>query len=516
MNSRIVKYGKFVLSGAWLLVACNKVDNFKNTLDALPQISNMAQYAYKASYTVGDTMTITGSLKPNNDLRIHIGNADAVVVAADTIHYRPNPGRLDQKVMDQIKVLITEQMGSGANIPVTVTSGGYSTNGASISIYSAFGPGSFKSALKLVDHAALSDPYAVFLNCVNGKGDIYYYETTTGNLQHVKKDGSTEILLTAAQLTDNNQYTITSFTCGGVNPQGTKAWMSVESDEGYTFLEANLTNKSIRLLNQTAAYKAPFSGKINEINLQVTAGIFADSVDNVYIVTPGLLYGWLYQPVGSIAQYNSNTGNLRYVFRSDASPAEITGATFEGALITIQPNEKIVYVPQSIAASGTTGAKLYDLTTGISLKTSLVSPAPYGVFPNNYIGPFNNIRINLNSYGAVPVPDRIFGFLPLPGKRIASLLYQHMEGADPVTGMPVDITAQLGGPKWMVFDFSDERTYQYAPDRAEMPGYSFEPISYQGKPASIFKDEIINYDEDGNLFMTANGRKKIVRTAPVK
>ncbi|MGE8426982.1 MAG: hypothetical protein ACN6O7_03860 [Sphingobacterium sp.] len=489
---------------AWLS-SCQKVDDFKNTLDALPQVNNEAKYAYKSSYTVGDTMTIIGRLQPNNGLKIQIGQAEAPIVGADTVHYRPNRSDSSQSVLDRVKVIIAENMGSGQNIPVRIISGGYQLNAASISIFSQFGPDSFDATLKLVNHAKLSDPTNVFLHCINGKGDLYFYEQASGDLKMIKKTGTIETLLTKAQLS-NADFTLDSFVTGGVNPQGTKAWLSIKSKDDYVFLEVDFATKAIRALNRSKAYKAPFTGNINTVNLQITTGIYPANDGHVFLTTPGFLYGWLYTPCASIAIYDSKTDKLDYLFRSEASPKEIPGVNFEGINPIILPDDNMMYVPTMA------GIKLYDLKSRVQLSAVNIPQESYGTIPKKYIGPFNGLKINFTAaIGDRSKPDIAFGFLPKPNRKLVFLLYQYLDGQ--VIGSPgKNISSLVDGPKWISFDFIAGRSYQYAKGAAEVGGYNFEPYVSPGKPASIFSDEILNYDEDGHLYMTANGRKSIIKT----
>lgn len=488
------------------LSSCRKVDDFKNTLDALPQINNEAKYSYKTSYIAGDTMTIIGRLQPNNGLKIKIGKAEAPIVGSDTLHYRPNSSDSAQSVLDRVKVIIAEEMGSGKNIPVQITSGGYSINAASISIFSQFGPDSFDRSLKMTNHAKISDPSSIFLHCVNGKGDLYFYEPITGTLKRIKKEGSIETLLTKSQLNPTD-VSIDNLVTGGVNPQGTKAWLSIKNNGDYLFIEVDIALKSVRQLNRSHEYAVPYIGDIGKINLQVTTGIYPDADGNVILTTPGFLYGWLYTPCASIAKYNSNNGRLDYLFRSDASPKEIPGVNFEGTNPIILANDNMMYVPTF------NGIRLYDLKSRTLLKSVNIQQENYGIIPKKYIGPFNGLKVNFAApIGNSSKPEIAFGFLPKPNRKLIFLLYQYLDGQ--IIGNPgKNISSLVDGPKWMTLDFMEDRSYQYAPGAADITGYSFEPYASPGKPSSIFSDEILNYDEEGHLYMTANGRKSIIKTA---
>ncbi|NLR78006.1 hypothetical protein [Chitinophaga eiseniae] len=509
MKYSIINQLTALLLGSCLLSACYKADNFKNKLDALPQVSYQTEYSYRASYTVGDTMTITGRLQPNNGLKIQIGNEEAVIVAADSLHFRPFTGDTATIPMDWVKVLITDNMGSGSGIPVTITSGGHIVNAANINIYGRYGEGSFKNKLGLEVHADITSAYNVFLNCVNGKGDLYFYEATTGNLQHIKKDGTTETLLTNAQLTAG-LYNIKTFIAGGVNPQGTKAWISIQTDTTYALVEADLAAKTIKVLNHTKTFSAPFVGGIGAVSMKAKA-VYADSKGHVFLVTPGVQWG-RETDYGAVAKYNSADGMVSYQFRAGMLPPELPGVDmsdpdnpYTTALPLIQAEESLMYLP------GYNKLMVYDLQSRTLIKTVKIQGENYGVLPNSYTGAFNGIRINFNSYlGNNSAPETGFGFLPKPGQKLVFLLYQYLNGRS--LGMDNGNMAPLvGGPKWMVFDVAENRTYQYAP-QADLSDFAFEPFDSPGKPRSIFPDQLLNYDETGHLYATANGRRKIVKT----
>eukprot|EP01132_Coremiostelium_polycephalum_P021470 gene21470-25495_t len=258
------------LMGMVLISACKKTDDFKTKLDTLPQINNENKYAYLPAYGVGDTMTIVGRLQPKNNLKIQIGKAEASIVSVDSIPYLAGTyPSTSQQMMDRVKIIITQAMGLGRDIPVKITSGGYSINGAGIEIYALGGKGSFSESLGITDHVQLSDPNNVFLQCINGKGDLYFFDVPSKSLKHISKDGNFETLMTQRQLT-GNQFSLQSFVAGGLNPQNTKAWYSVKTATGDAFVEADLQSKTIKVLNQSIGLKAPFEGLIGQVNLAVT------------------------------------------------------------------------------------------------------------------------------------------------------------------------------------------------------------------------------------------------------
>jgi hypothetical protein len=507
------------LMGMVLISACKKTDDFKTKLDALPQINNENKYAYLPAYGVGDTMTIVGRLQPKNNLKIQIGKAEASIVSVDSIPYLAGTyPSTSQQMMDRVKIIITQAMGLGRDIPVKITSGGYSINGAGIEIYALGGKGSFSESLGITDHVQLSDPNNVFLQCINGKGDLYFFDVPSKSLKHISKDGNFETLMTQRQLT-GNQFSLQAFVAGGLNPQSTKAWYSVKTATGDAFVEADLQSKTIKVLNQSNGLKAPFEGLIGQVNLAVTA-VYPDSKGNVFLGIAGEV-PVQHTPVeiGAVAKYSSSDGSLAYLFKTFAALPGMNGVYIEGpnrfaSGLRILPDESTLYVlsTESVRVLGNITSVpsflVFDLESRLMIKKFNLLPEGPSILPKRYTGPFSNLRINLD----VGSTDGGFGYLPLPGQRLQFLLYQFLDGALATGQGGVDISALVGGPKWMVLDFQAERTYQYAPGPADITGYRFEPYYQYGKPASAFKDQLLNYDEQGQVYMTANGKRRIVKT----
>ncbi len=496
---KLFKLKPFIAAGLGLLLlaGCYKAENFHAQLSTLPQVDNGLKYAYENSYTVGDTMTITGVFNPKNNLQIKIGDYIARIVASDTFSQKYHDSFQDTSLlrMDRVKILINDSMGSGKNIPVSITSGGFTTFGHAVTIYSTKGKGGVDKPLKITDYIAEFDFQNLMLKCPNGKGDLYYIDASTGNLVHIKKGGAVETLLTASQIT-GGQTSITSYIAGTVNPQGTRAWISVQTPSGFSIIEANLASKAATILNSTpkdSIAKQPYTGQIDRVNIKSTL-MYADSAGNVYMAVKGNSYND--EGMVALARYNSNDKTLSYQFRGQYVPADIPG-TIAPALgnigyIRIQPDEQALYVFQG------SQIYVYDLLLRSLIKKVQIRQEQYGVLPKNYYGDLESIKLPV--YDLASASEVCFGWLPMKHYRLSFLLYQYIGGSD--WG---NYNGQVGGPKWMLFDFMESRSYQYSPDRADIASYSF-------SRGSIFKDELLNSDEEGNLYSTANGRRKIVKT----
>lgn len=130
------------------LASCKKTDHFAQTVNGEPYIvtgevslygSGLGYYpGYKTAYLVGDTATFVGKFFLNSPgSRIQIGNDTPHILSyvqavnsTDSVNqYTKQPDK-----WDVIRFLITQNMGIGSKIPVSITAGGVTIQAPSISI----------------------------------------------------------------------------------------------------------------------------------------------------------------------------------------------------------------------------------------------------------------------------------------------------------------------------------------------------------------------------------------------
>ncbi len=479
-------------------MACKKADNFYAKENQYPQINNTAAYAYAPAYVVGDTMLITGRLQPKNNLQISIGGIQAQVVKVDSVlgaDVIVNQQRV-QTYQDQVGILITAGMIGDAR-EVKITSSGYSTQGAAIDVYSLGGEGSFNNSLGSTQLTTLSNTYQ-FLYAVTGKGDVYYFAKNNAQLWHIKKDGKKEFLY------DLSRLNINVFLAGGVDPQEQNLYFSVQLATGYALYQLNLQTQALTVLNQSAELSSPYEGAISQVHLMVT-GIYPDAKGNLYLgiglgnqqASPNFV-------PDAIARYTVSNNRVQYVFNAIRNytypgmpglrlPTKITS---QG--IRVSPDENLLYVIGD-GLSGF-GVDEFNLEVGV-LVQDFETLNPTGTLSGyNVIGPFSGLKIN---FSTSIVASQAFGYLPMPNQRLQTLLFQDIDGS--VSGQTGNIAEQLNFPKWTVFDFANKRTYAYALGLFQTGNgqYNFGDI-----------DELLNYDEAGNLYMTANGKSYLIQTQP--
>ncbi|HEK22191.1 MAG TPA: hypothetical protein ENO28_17245 [Bacteroidetes bacterium] len=472
-----------------ILQACKKADDFYDKLQALPQIDNTNNFAYKPAYIVGDTMVITGKLYPDKNLQITVGGTTTTIVKTGKI----KDGFAN--MLDQVSIIITGGM-AGKGKEVKITSGDYSTLGASIDVYTPGGVGSFDRELKSVRLKTFNNgSQNIFLHCQNGKGDVYYYSAINKDLRHVNKNGEETIIYDLSGALFSGGAVITSFQAGGVDPNGENLYFSAGTSRAdYVFVKIDLNSKQLTVLNQSQTIAAPYEGSVNTVKM-IISGIYPDSKGNVYLgigINDGSNGSTL---PDAIARYNKADNGIRYLFKNliyggtsyPGMPGTNIPFTNTAIKLRFSPDEKLMYVMEESFRDFSAVIEVYDLDARVKLNDFATSDVTGTGSRFNVIGPFSSLQFNMGSGRDI---NQTFGYLPLPGKRLQVLLFQ--AGAN-----------KFGFPKWVVFDFTEQRTYAYAPGTFD-----------QNSGAYAFRDgdELLNYDGEGNLYATSNGKSYLLKT----
>ena len=164
-------------------------------------------------------------------------------------------------------------------------------------------------------------------------------------------------------------------------------------------------------------------------------------------------------------------------------------------VLRFSPDENLMYAEKQ-TLDGRGAIEVYDLHARIKLyelqpngsgsKLSVI--APFSTLPAFILGTFSD-------------PNPSFGFLPMPAKRLQVLFYQTLDGG--FINQPGDVSKQFGFPKWIVLDFDAKRTYAYAPGRFDQNNGAYK---------FLVNDALLNYDEEGNLYATSNGKAFLIKT----
>lgn len=492
--------------------SCRKAEQYYEKLDAQPEV----KLIYNAVYGVGDTMVFQGRLNPKKNLEINIGGINARILSVER-YLNPNTSTIKPDSLDLVKLLITKEMGIGINRLIEVSSGGNTIECPAIEIVEGNSEGYLQGQLQLVKQADIS-PGAVALYCQNGSGNIYLWKLDN-SVTKIAKDGSSNQVLTSSVFKDaSGVFTVNSFTAGGVDPAEQNLYFAALTQDGaadnagnnvYRLCRYNLQTRTLTTLNRTLISKSdqktlgdyqPFEGNINSAKLFNCTTLAPDSKGNIYI------------NIGNYAAARlSADGTLQYLFKvlnSSSLPkvwdAQNNKYYFISDLNGLFPGVGINGVPKAwdteaglmygIPAGGAINFVQYDLLTRTTAYTlaAKFSPIIYGGATPYISGSFNTLS------GLYEVSDArepgVFGYLPLPGEKVLVLYYQGIESS--LTNKYYDQYPALA-----TRNFREKAGRRYAPGKLIRNGYVMGKL-----------DQMLNYDAEGMVYMTANNNTQIVKT----
>jgi hypothetical protein len=485
-----------------IFASCKKTDKFYENLQNLPEVLTSSVYAYNAAYAIGDTLVLTGRLRPENGLKVEVGGQEAVLF--DITTFKRKGSQQDTMLIDQVKLVVTEAMGIGSARPITITSSGNTIQAPVIDIYDSNGAGTLGYPLKIVAQASVNSATAKFFHCLNGKGTVYYYGA--GKILRINTDATVQTILTTTGLSDiGGTFAVTEMLAGGVNTaENTLYFSALTTGNVYRFCKLDLPTGVLTTLNRSTTFSSPYEGNIDQLQLRIV-GIYPCSNGNVYVKLAKEN-----QYIASLALLSA-TGRLKYLYRS------FQHTDMPGLILNIPANddeggnvsadENLLY--QTVSSTGVNGKafagiSVYDLVSRIQLGVYNSANLNIGENPQ-LIGPFNTLKMEW-IYDGGNVANGRFGFLPLPGRKAAALLYQYFSSRNGGLDKPANV------PFWAVFDFKESRVYKYAQGACGLGNFYMEPVTSGSKEGTKVFDMMLNYDEQGNLYFTANGKQKIVKT----
>lgn len=481
----------------FVLMACNESDDFYHKLQDTPELYVSTTYSYNQTYAIGDTMFVYGRLNPQNNLHIQIGDADAVILVKGTIPLissNPFNGYGQAFTLDKIGFLVTTGMGAGKNRPVVITSGGNTIQGPPIEIYARKQNNYPTVPLKLVPY--YSRPGATFLNCVNGKGSVYFYANK--NFVRIKKGGAVNTY-TIDFRDGYGTFSVPTFYSGAVDPQEQTLYFSAQTTDKtpenatnyiYRFCRYNLVTGELTTLNRTLVPKVqqqqtlstyqPFEGQIGSVRVTKVYAVYADSL------------GGMFLRIGDYAICRvSPSGNVKYLFKSDGSyPLGISKSVIPGIILTGSANE----LAKSAVDPNGGRLYLYNFPFDMYSKTTIMEyDLKDQIFLSEYQSAYMNSAVPhitgpFSSLTGAQSQEDMTGLMPFPGDKLIILYYQRQFS---FTGVPL----------WGVLDFANQWGEQYAPGACNMGNYGV-----------TTGDILLNYDEEGQLYMTANNNVSIVKT----
>lgn len=479
------------------LASCKDAEYYFEEVKTTPEV--LANYALV--YQTGDMMTMKGRLNPDNGLIITVGGAKADYKVLK-----------QENELDVVSFPITETMGAGKRA-ITISSGGKLINAPAIEVIST--KGQFAEILTMVEHTTLNTNDIPFY-CRNGKGDIYIFRSSGNKIEHVRKDGTIEMVLTLSGKTDQyGTWAVKTMYSGGVDSKGEYLYFSAlttdnSSDNSrndiYRLVRYKLNgteapetlNRSLyhtfRNRDRTLASIQPFEGDIKEVKIFQTGGIFPDAQGNVYIQLSNY----------ATCLLNVN-GQFNYLFVSwqpliTESPAIAwmpqvwdtqAGELFSGNRLglpgahldviqgTISPDDRLMYFiyPALRMDGAQTIIKLYDLTyrslAYVYTKSTYIGEKQY------VAGPFN-ILTGVRSQSPSGADVDQTGFMTMPGAKLLLLYYAKTYG---------------------IMDFHRKYGENYATIKMAKAEFML------GR-----KDISLNYDEEGMIYTTTNNRSMILKS----
>lgn len=488
-----------------ILAGCKKAENYYQKLDAQPEVRR----DYGAVYGVGDTLTLTGRLNPQNGLEIHIGDVNCKIESIIQIQVTRDNSIKD--TLDKAKVVITKEMGIGTDRKVAITSGGNTVQSPSIQIVEGIESGVLPRSLQLVKHANMTSG-SIALFCQNGKGTIYLYQPNKAVVK-ITKSGIVTTLFSGTSLTDQNgQFSITTFNSGGVDAQEQYLYFSAITTDGnadnasntiYRLCRYDLKNNMLTTLNRsiypnTANQRvlsvfSPFEGTIGTVKIFAAAGIYPDSKGNV-ILNIATTSGY--------ARLDAN-GQLKYLLRVGATAPTIYNQTTGGnystdevrrllpgvslttstsAFRAILPDENLMYM-----RIGTTASNIRQIDISNAVEIYGFSPKYVPAINGGGIPYISGTFDILTGGYETSNPPGLFGYLPLPGAKVLILYYQDLNNQSyPALG---------------TLNFAEQVGRRYAPGKLAKNGFVMGST-----------DRMLNYDEEGMVYMTANTGTTIIKT----
>lgn len=524
----------FIGTLAYLLIstlfsACNDTDNYYQILRNEPEIWMAKAKAYDKVYGIGDTMTIYGHFH-SADLSIQIGDAQAKIISKEQVYNNGTPAGIQYKDSAQmVRLIITEAMGIGTDRPVIISSDGITREGTSIEIVKSTKEGILPNALTVQELADIPEN-TLFVYCRSDKGNTYMLDTLSYTLTRIKTDGTKETVFRNLEFKDNggNTFKVDRLNGVGMDPREQYIYFSTfnttttgtTAEKRWTYYRLsryNLQTNTLEVLNKTPyhiwrnydteAAAQPFEGRIDSVKMFAATGIFPDSAGNVLFDMGGRF----------ITRLEKNGGTYQYHYLAKNSNADLSKQAGYDPAPQIYNEATDGYFPDSVAINYFPGKKIDFDNSGIIgwdpeemlFYSRVVTTATYNnrdlecydlnamdmlsrhtlsTMEDSYDTPYavGSFSI-LNYYARNGVGDDIFGLLPISSGRLILLKNQNL-GIHP--------------PLWAVLNFKTQSGMLYAPGAFNPKGFVMDTRN----------DILLNCDADGMLYMTANNRKKLIKT----
>lgn len=497
------------------LTACKKTDEYYKKLSMEPELYSIK--AYDEVYGLGDTVTMYGRFMSDN-LKVRIGDAEAIIIDKKDAGKSPMNIYNDDNIQ-VIRMQITQAMGMGENRPVSITSEDVTIKGPSIEIVADRNSSVLTKGLTVQRIADYPVGYLP-VYCRSGNGNMYFIKPATVELIRINSNGITTALsFNATNLKDNDgtMFTVTRLDGYGVDPEERYLYLSLyqQAPSGsqwnyYRLCRYNLHNGSFTVLNKTPygvnpnmnteAAAKPFEGSIENVKMFSVTGIYPDMGGKVYFNIDNRIitrldasgnYTYRIKNENDFAKftdrvpqiYDEATGNYK------VDPAYLRGllpgkAVYFHSVFTIDPSHDNLYVEYSPIELQVEQYNLSDQKAGGVLHRPLINN---GVAKPYSVGSFKVLNYSTGN-------NNTFGFMPLQDGRLVALKYQDLVSNETFKNYNL--------PHWAVIDFTRGQGELYAPGTFDRSGNTLRTAS----------DVLLNYDNQGMLYMTGNSKRDILKT----
>lgn len=502
------------------LAGCKKADNYYQKLRQEPEF--YSNRPYDAVFGVGDTLTMYGRFVAN-DLRIKIGDADAVILEKKNMR---GTSTYNNDSIQVVKVLISPAMGAGPDRQINIMAGGITINTPAIEIVADRNASVLKTGLTVQRLANYPVGYLP-VYCRSGNGNMYFINTTAVSLIRIDATGTrTQLSFDATKLKDNdgNPFTVNRINGYGIDPEERYLYLSLyqQASTGtlwhyYRLCRYDLVNGTFTVLNKTpyhisknmntdAAVK-PFEGNIQNVKMFNATAIFPGKGGKVY-----------FKINNQAITYLDASGNYSFRFKNVADHAltdqapqiydDATGNYKKSEYVrSILPGKEISF--QYVQALDPENNYLYTKNDNYMLindfpqnalhiqqynltKQSVGSILDKVLLPSWSNKPYSVGSFNILNYSAGDNGN--FGLMPLLNGQLVILKYQDIANTADYKNLNL--------PQWAVVDFEKKLGQLYAPGMFDRKTYVMNPSA----------DVMLNYDAQGMLYMTASNQTTLLKT----
>ncbi len=499
-NMKLISFLVAVIGG---MSSCESADQFYEFQKGKPEVQDLSTY----SYTVGDTITFVGRLNPEQ-LKITIGGIEAKIAK---VEIQRSGALTGNRPLDRVKTLITDEMGRGPGISISLLAMGQKVDLKPIEILPDQNMGLIKHKLKLTERPRRSSPLTL-IQCLSGTGTIFYWDNQQKALfKMLKDDTEIKILDESAFVDEFGAFSIDGFIEGaGIDLKEKYLYFSANTKDKTVdpkmladiirIVRCDLTSGKCVVLNRTVFPRLtefrtletvmPFEGKMKDVKIVSTFNkVIAMFDGSVYFLNPSFItrmepngdYRYLYK-FNAFNLWDPKANKMLYAYQVLEMLPGTYFSVYDFITIGIAPDEHVIYLNRNRSIVLTDVNNKYDFQDFKAPYDRWKKPITNASFESYY-------EVDFHSFFG-PFSLRV----PLPGRRLLGIFYLNKDGKD-------FEDFQVFG----IFNFKTKRIDRYSPGKIDL-----------GELTLWNNDLILNYDQEGMFYTSANENKKFAKTEIVK